>query len=123
MADAAHNPRPDRPLSRADDRSWAEAQPRGRYERVGGMVVAMAPERRSHAQRKAMVWLALRQAVQAAGLPCEACPDGLTIETEEFDFEPDAILRCGEKLAGDGVSIPIRWLWWRWCRQGRAAST
>jgi Uma2 family endonuclease len=46
MADAAPNPGPDRPMSRADYRSWAEAQPRGRYERVDGMVVAMAPERK-----------------------------------------------------------------------------
>jgi hypothetical protein len=34
----------------------------------------MAPERRSLADRKAMVWLALRQVVLVAGLPCRAYP-------------------------------------------------
>ena len=28
---------------------WAEAQPRGRYERVRGEVVAMSPEKWEHA--------------------------------------------------------------------------
>ena len=36
-----------------------------------GVVVAMAPERAGHNRRKALVWQILRQAVQAAGLPCE----------------------------------------------------
>jgi len=106
MANVAPDLGPDRPMSRVEFRRWAEAQPSGRYERVDGLAVAMAPERRSHAKRKAMVWLALRQAVQAAGLPCEVYPDGLTIEADDCDFEPDAILRCGEPLAEDGVSIP-----------------
>lgn len=47
-------------LSREEYRRWAEAQPRGRYERVSGEVVAMAPERGARLRVKAAVWLALR---------------------------------------------------------------
>jgi Uma2 family endonuclease len=106
LADTAIDPGLGLLMCRAEYRRWAEAQPSGRFERIEGLVVAMAPGRRSHAQRKALVWLALRQAVQAAGLPCEVYPDGMTIEVEDSDFEPDAILRCGDTLTGDGASIP-----------------
>lgn len=97
---------PDLRMSRAEYQRWAEAQPSGRFERIDGLVVAMAPERRSHADRKAMVWLALRQAVTAAGLPCHVYPDGVTVEVDDNDFEPDAILRCGDALSGDGIDVP-----------------
>jgi Uma2 family endonuclease len=106
VVDTAIGPGPDGPMSREQYRRWAEAQPRGRFERIDGLVVAMAPERRSHAKRKARVWLALTQAVEAAGLACEVYPDGVTVAVEESDFEPDAILRCGDALPGDGVDVP-----------------
>jgi Uma2 family endonuclease len=106
MANNALDLGPDLPMSREEYRRWAEAQPSGRFERIEGLVVAMAPERLSHATRKALVWLALRQAVQAAGLPCEVYPDGVTVEADDNDFEPDAVLRCGDELPGDGVSVP-----------------
>jgi Uma2 family endonuclease len=106
MADSAIDLGPDLTMSRADYRRWAEAQPDGRFERIDGVVVAMAPERLSHVDRKALVWLALRQAVAAAGLPCHVYGDGATVEVDDNDFEPDAILRCGDELPGDGVSVP-----------------
>ena len=59
----------------------------GRFERVDGLVVAMAPERASHAKRKSQAWLVLRQAVAAAGLSCEVYPDGMTVEVGESDDE------------------------------------
>ena len=62
-------------MSRTEFRRWAAAQPRGRYERVAGEVVAMAPERIEHTRVKAGAWLTLRQAIRAAGLPCEALAD------------------------------------------------
>ena len=74
MANLAHEGEPDLRMSRDDYRRWAEAQARGRFERVDGVVVAMAPERASHADQKALIWLALRQAVAAAGLPCHSNP-------------------------------------------------
>jgi Uma2 family endonuclease len=97
---------PDLPMSREEYRRWAEAQPNGRFERIDGLVVAMAPERLNHATRKARVWRALTRAVEAAGLACEVYPDGVTVEVDDNDFEPDAILRCGDALSGDRVDVP-----------------
>jgi Uma2 family endonuclease len=77
MGDSAADPGPDRRMSRDEYRRWVEMQPKGRFERIDGLVVAMAPERVSHSDRKAMAWLALRQAVAAAGLPCHVYVDGL----------------------------------------------
>jgi Uma2 family endonuclease len=93
-------------MSREAFRRWARAQPAGRFERIEGAVVAMAPERASHADRKALAWLALRRAIAAAGLACHVYPDGMTIEIGDSDYEPDAVLRCGEPLSGDAVTVP-----------------
>ena len=38
-------PRTDRYYSREEFRRWCEAQTKGRYERVDGWIVTMAPER------------------------------------------------------------------------------
>jgi Uma2 family endonuclease len=38
-------------------------------------------------------------------LKCEIFPDGMTIEVEESDFEPDAVLRCGDALDGDVIAV------------------
>ncbi len=94
-------------LSRTEYRRWAEAQPRGRFERMAGEVVAMAPERVAHARVKARVWRALERAIGEAGVPCEALPDGITVEVgEDTDYEPDAIVNCGEPVAGEEVAAP-----------------
>ena len=92
-------------MSRTEFRRWAAAQPRGRYERVAGEVMAMAPERVAHVRVKARVWQALDQAIRAAGLPCEALADGITVEVgDDTDYEPDAVVNCGEPIAGDEVA-------------------
>ena len=94
-------------LNRAEFRRWAEAQLRGRYERVGGEVVAMAPERIAHVRVKMRAWQALDQAIRAAGLDCEAFGDGVTVEIgEDTDYEPDAVVACGERLADDAIAAP-----------------
>jgi Uma2 family endonuclease len=99
---------PPQRLTRAEYRAWAAAQPRGRFERHSGVVVAMAPERAVHAHLKAAMWLLLRQAIQANRLPCEVFPDGMGVEIDaDDDFEPDAIVRCGgERLADDATKVP-----------------
>lgn len=92
-------------LSRAEYRRWAEAQPRGRYERVAGEIVAVAPERIGHVRVKARVWQALDRAIRAADLACEALADGITVEVgDDTDYEPDAVVNCGERIAGDEVA-------------------
>ncbi len=94
-------------LSRAEYRAWAEAQPQGRFERVEGEVIAMAPERAGHARVKARVWQALDRAVRDAGLPCEALPDGITVEIGDgTDYEPDAVVTCGGPMPDDAVAAP-----------------
>jgi Uma2 family endonuclease len=73
---------------------------------VNGVVVAMAPERAGHNQHKMSAWLALRSAVQQAGLPCRVYGDGMTVEAGDSDYEPDAVLYCGEKLPADAIAVP-----------------
>jgi Uma2 family endonuclease len=93
-------------MSRQEYRAWAEQQSAGRFERVNGVVVAMAPERAGHNRRKATVWQVLRQAVQAAGLPCDVYTDGMTVEVGDSDHEPDAVVHCGGRLPDDAVTVP-----------------
>ena len=86
---------PDLRMTREEYRAWADQQPRGRYERMNGVVVAMAPERIGHARCKARAWQALHQAIRTAGVLCEALPDGITVQVGDSDYEPDAIVQCG----------------------------
>jgi Uma2 family endonuclease len=86
---------------------WAMGLPDGeRYELVGGEVVAMSPERISHARTKGQAYRALGDALRRVGLPCEALPDGVSVRVDaETVYEPDALVRCGEPLPEDAVEI------------------
>ena len=37
---------------------------------------------------------------------CQVFTDGMTIQVENSDFEPDALLRCGPPLPGDSTKVP-----------------
>ncbi len=100
------SPETDRYYSREEFRLWYEAQPRGRYERMDGRIIAMSPERVAHVRIKALVWKALDRAVGAAGLSCEALADGVAVETGDSDYEPDALVNCGEPMADDAIAAP-----------------
>ncbi len=106
MAETAVDPATELPMSREEYIRWAEAQPSGPFEWIEGLVVAKAPERLSHIDRRSLVWLALRCAIAAAGLPCHVYGDGATIEVDDNDYEPDAVLRCGDALPGDATAVP-----------------
>jgi Uma2 family endonuclease len=93
-------------MTRAEYRAWAERQPSGRFERIDGVIVAMAPEREEHNRRKMLAWLVLRRAVHDAGLPCDVCGDGMTVEVGDSDYEPDAVLYCGDRLPPGSVAVP-----------------
>ena len=94
-------------LSRAEFHRWTETQTRGRYERVDGVVVAMAPERSVHARLKARIWRALDREITALGLPCEAMPDGMTVEIDQdTDYEPDALINCGPPIPDEDTVAP-----------------
>ncbi len=92
---------------RKEYRRWTADQPRGRYERIAGVIVTMAAERVEHIRVKLRVWRALDQAIRAAGLPCEALGDGVTIEVgDDTDYEPDVLVNCGERLSGSAIAAP-----------------
>ena len=57
--------------SREAFRRWCDSQPNGRYERVDGRIVAMAPERGAHLRVKGAIYKALDRAVTLAGVPCQ----------------------------------------------------
>jgi len=97
---------PETPMTREEFLAWVEQQPSGRFERIDGIVVAMAPERASHNLRKGAARDALRRAVTEGGLTsCQVFGDGMTVQAEDSDFEPDALLRCGPRLPGDATRV------------------
>ena len=100
------SPEMDRRYSREEFRLWYEAQETGRYERVDGRIIAMAPERGAHLRVKGAVYKALDRAIAIAGVACQALPDGATVETGDSDYEPDALVNCGEAMADDAVAVP-----------------
>ncbi len=86
--------------------AWALEQPTGRYELDNGVVVAMSPERVNHALAKGQAWLALRTAIAARGLACQALPDGATVRIDDRTvYEPDTLVRCGPPLPGDAIEV------------------
>jgi Uma2 family endonuclease len=94
-------------LSRSEFHQWTAAQTRGRFERVNGEVVAMSPERSIHARLKARIWRALDREITGAGLPCEAMPDGMTVEIDQdTDYEPDALVNCGPPIPDNDTTAP-----------------
>lgn len=98
---------PETPMTREGFEAWVDRQPHGRFERIDGIVIAMAPERASHNLRKAAARDALRRALREAGLTsCQVFTDGMTVQVEESDFVPDAVLRCGPRLPGSVTSVP-----------------
>ena len=87
--------------------AWSMEQPKGkRYELVAGRVVAMVGERLAHGRAKLRFARKLADAIEAAGLECEVFTDGMAVRIDETTvYEPDALLRCGSRLADDDVMI------------------
>jgi Uma2 family endonuclease len=52
------------------------------------------------------VAIALREAVKAAGLPCEVFPVGMSVRVGESDFGPDAMLCCGDSIDDNQMDVP-----------------
>jgi len=87
--------------------AWAMEQPEGQhFELFNGEVVTMVPERSAQALMKAQVWRRLAEAVEAAGLPCDVYPDGMSVAVDEATvYEPDVLVRCGPRMPGDTVRL------------------
>jgi Uma2 family endonuclease len=88
--------------------AWSDSQSeRQRTELINGQVVTMPAERLLHTSIKASVFLALRQAIEAAGLPCKALPDGPGVRIDEHTvYEPDALVYCGSPPPPTSMLIP-----------------
>ncbi len=85
--------------------AWSEDNP-GRYELVQGEVFAMAAERARHANTRVAVFDALRSGLRAAGIPCRAMPDGMTVRIDaRTAYEPDALVYCGPRIDPDAVEV------------------
>jgi Uma2 family endonuclease len=87
--------------------AWSDSQSeRQRTELINGQIVTMPSERVVHSRVKGKVHLALLQAIRAAGLPCEALPDGPAVRIDEHTaYEPDALVYCGEAPALNSLLI------------------
>ena len=86
---------------------WAEAQDSGRYQLIGGEIVAMAPECARHVLVKRAIANALDAAVAQAKLPCRAFVDGLGVKIDDATvFEPDALVNCGPSIRGNSLIAP-----------------
>jgi Uma2 family endonuclease len=87
--------------------AWSDCQSeRQRTELINGQVVIMPSERILHSRVKGRIHSALTLALKAAGLPCEAFPDGPTVRIDEHTaYEPDASVYCGEAPAPDSLVI------------------
>jgi Uma2 family endonuclease len=84
---------------------WAEGR-EGRWELHDGAPVMMAPERAVHAETKAETYVALRNEVKRAGLPCRVYPDGMAVRIDaRTTFEPEASVVCGPRPPGDTIAI------------------
>jgi Uma2 family endonuclease len=88
--------------------AWSDSQSeRQRTELINGQIVAKAPERLTHNRVKGQVYIALRQAVAAANLPCEVMTDGVAVRIDDHTaYEPDALVRCGNELPGEMMFVP-----------------
>lgn len=85
---------------------WAMAQPRGRFELVGGQVVEMSPERARHNRAKLAVARALEDAVRQAGLSYVTFTDGMTLVIDERTArEPDAAVQPSENFDPDTLTL------------------
>ncbi len=96
----------EKPMTVDEFLGWAEERD-GRWELVDGRPIAMAPERAAHLLSKARAWAAFQRAIERAGLPCTAFPDGATVRVcSRTAFEPDALVSCGAPVPPDAVEIP-----------------
>jgi hypothetical protein len=73
---------------------------------TGGEVIAMAPERVTHARAKYHIARRLTDAIDSAGVDCETFIDGLAVVVDSMTvYEPDVLVRCGTDLDGEVVRI------------------
>jgi Uma2 family endonuclease len=87
--------------------AWAETQGEGpRTELINGQIVAMSPERLAHNRAKGAAFMALRRAMDIAGIGGEVLTGGVTVPIDDHTaYEPDAMVYCGEPLSGSEMKV------------------
>jgi Uma2 family endonuclease len=87
--------------------AWGESQSeRQRTELINGQVVFMPAERLVHSLVKGNAFVALREAIKSAGVPCQAVIDGPGLRIDEHTvYEPDGLVYCGPGPARDALLI------------------
>jgi Uma2 family endonuclease len=87
--------------------AWSESQSeRRRTELINGQIVTMAAERFRHSEVKGNVFVALRRAIEIAGLPYRAVTEGPTVRIDQHTaYEPDALVFCGKAPAPDSMLV------------------
>lgn len=86
--------------------AWARGRPAGRYELVDGEVIEMPAEGGRQNVVKGEVYVALREAVAAAGLACNVFTDGMTVRIDKHQGrEPDASVTTGPVADLDATEI------------------
>jgi len=89
-------------------REWMENRDdEKRFELVDGEPIALAPERVGHALLKARTWAPFTDEIRKKGLVCQASPDGMTIEIDDYTgYKPDAVVNRGPNLRQDDITVP-----------------
>ena len=103
VSDPAHTPR----MTADEFIIWAMNQPETeRHELAGGEVIAMAPERVTHARATYHIARRLTAGIDAAGASREVFIDGLAVVVDSTTvYHPDVLVPCGTDLDGDIVRI------------------
>jgi Uma2 family endonuclease len=84
---------------------WAEGK-EGRWELHDGVPVMMSPERSLHAETKAEIYVALREAIGLKALPWRVYPGGMAVRIDaSATYEPDASVVCGPRVPPDAIEI------------------
>jgi Uma2 family endonuclease len=87
--------------------AWAMEQPEGEhYELHDGMVVRMPNEASLHGLTKAIICHRVMGAIEEADLALDVYVDAMAVQiTANTVFEPDIVVRAGERLPGNAVKM------------------
>jgi Uma2 family endonuclease len=87
--------------------AWSDKQPETtRYELVDGEIIAMTRDTVRHNRAKSAAFIALRDAIRKAGVPCEAFIDGVGVKINDRTLRiPDVLVQCG--VGPDPVAMVV----------------
>ncbi len=103
---------PEAPMTREEFLAWEGQRPSGRFERIDGIVVAMAPERASHNLRKGAARDALRRADKRRGT--DFLP-GLRRRHDRSGRKQRLRARCSPALRTAAAGLTPRKSQTHWC--------